>query len=245
MEMLTAEVRLKEAVSTMEEAKLLVADQDFLLVTAETQTGGKGTRGRVWQSLPGNIYMTIGIHRRHLPAERLALLPLEIGLLLWKEVATRIPAQNRPFLQLKWPNDLMYRNAKTAGILMESYGNFFLIGIGINVAGAPAITDGGSQSICLSEAGMAHKDNQALIDGLYARIKAPSEQGIALVSGLNYSAEDILLDWQGKVNWNRMHRLRDREGQPWVKPRSVNNHGHLQVLHQDGNLEWLVADYLV
>jgi hypothetical protein len=53
-----------------------------------------------------------------------------------------------------------------------------------------------------------------------------------------------LLQWQGKVDWSRAHRLRDRAGTPIVLPLSINSHGHLQVQHADGSREWLVADYL-
>ena len=221
----------------MDAAKTLAASQDFLLVSADAQTHGKGTRGRPWQSLPGNIYMTLGLNRRHLPAPRLALLPLETGLHLWEAAASLLPAAARPALNLKWPNDLLWNGRKAAGILMESHGDFLLIGIGINVAGAPPVADSGTPSACLAEAGLSSDKREFLIDDLYRRLRdAPAGDG--------YDPEAILLQWQGKVDWNRTHRLRDRAGTPWVTPLSVNTQGHLQVRHGDGSREWLVSDYL-
>lgn len=250
--MITTEVRLQSVDSTMEEAKRLVDAQDFLLVTAEEQTHGKGTRGRTWVGLPGNIYMTVGIHRRHLPSERMALLPLEVGLHVWEEAAARISPSLRSHLSLKWPNDLMFKDAKVAGILMETHGSFLLVGLGVNVVDAPTITDGGNPSACLKDAGMPAEDKAAFIEGIYRRIKAASPvlaaanaDSITTETASTYDAEGILLDWQGKIDWSRTHRLRDREGQPLVKPLSVNLQGHLQVLHTNGSREWLVADYLV
>ena len=243
--MITTEVRLQTVKSTMEEAKALADAQDFLLVTAEEQTHGKGTRGRTWVGLPGNIYMTVGIHRRHLPAERVALLPLEVGLHVWEEAAARISPTLRNQLTLKWPNDLMFQNTKIAGLLMESHGSFLLVGLGVNVVGAPTITDGGHPGGCLKDAGMPVEDKAAFIEGIYRRIQAASPVSTATNAISNYDAEGTLLDWQGKIDWSRTHRLRDREGQPSVKPLSVNQQGHLQVMHTNGSREWLVADYLV
>ena len=43
--------------------------------------------------------------------------------------------------QLKWPNDLLVGGAKCAGILMERSGNSIVIGIGVNLVGAPELPD--------------------------------------------------------------------------------------------------------
>src|SRR5687768_8512602 len=137
MSLLTREIRLETAESTMDSARAALSGEDFLLVTADTQTRGKGTRGRPWQSPRGNLYMTVALHRRRLTAGRLALLPLEIGLLLWDEAYSRLPEAPRKDLALKWPNDLLLRGGKAAGVLMESLGDHLLCGIGVNVAVAP------------------------------------------------------------------------------------------------------------
>jgi biotin-[acetyl-CoA-carboxylase] ligase BirA-like protein len=237
-QMVTSELRLDTVDSTMEAAKALAVSQDFLLVSAETQTKGKGTRGRVWQSPMGNIYMTVGIHRRHLPRARLALLPMEMGLHLWETSASLVSPTERAGLNLKWPNDLLLRGSKAGGILMESHGDFLLVGIGINVAGAPPVADGGAPSACLAQAGMPSDGKNALVEGIYRRVMEAAREAET------YDPEAILLQWQGKVDWNQTHRLRDRAGTPIVLPLSINKHGHLQVRHADGSREWLVSDYL-
>jgi BirA family biotin operon repressor/biotin-[acetyl-CoA-carboxylase] ligase len=234
----TSEVKLESVGSTMDAAKSLAERQDFLLVSADAQTNGKGTRGRPWQSHPGNIYMTLGINRRHLPPGRLGLLPLEMGLHLWDSAAAELPAGARSDLALKWPNDLLLRGAKAAGILMESYGEFLLVGIGINVAGAPMVEDGGTPSACLAAAGMALARKDALVDDLYLRVRSAPR------TAEDYDAEAVLVRWQGKVDWRRAHAIRDRPGTPMVLPLAVNRHGHLQVEHGDGSREWLVSEYL-
>ncbi len=232
--LITSELRLASVVSTMDAARELATTQDYLLVSAETQSGGKGTRGRAWRSPPGNIYMTVGIHRRRLPAPRLALLPLELGLHLWEESASRVTEEARSGLKLKWPNDLLYQGRKTAGILVESFGDYLMAGFGINVAAAPEVTDGGAPAACLAEAGIPPGSREALVEGIYQRIRAAESD-----------PESILLAWQAKVDWDRPVRLRDREGSPKVTAVSVNRHGHLLVRHGNGTEEWLVSEYLL
>jgi biotin-(acetyl-CoA carboxylase) ligase len=112
-----------------------------------------------------------------------------------------------------------------------------LAGIGINLAEAPPVIDGGAPSACLAEAGVPAEAREGLIEGIYRRVReAPADPG--------YDAETLLLRWQAKVDWERSHRLRDRPGTPEVKPMSVNAHGHLRVRHADGSEEWLVSEYL-
>lgn len=236
--MVTTEIRLGTVDSTMVAAKTHAESQDFLLVTAEGQTEGKGTRGREWKSLPGNIYMTIGINRRHLPPARLALLPLEMGIYLREEAAARSETGHRAQLRLKWPNDLLLGGAKVGGILMESYREFIMIGIGVNVAGAPPVADGGSRAACLADAGMAPENKDAMVEGVYRRVRE------AFGASAEFDTGSVLLQWQARVDWTRRHRLRDRQGVPEVLPLGVNIHGHLQVEHADGSREWLVSEYL-
>lgn len=238
--MITSESRLESVSSTMDAARALAAHQDFLLVSALEQTRGKGTRGREWRAARGNVYMTIGVNRRHLPAHRLALLPLELGLHVWDECARAVASAggaSLKSLQLKWPNDLLWEGRKAGGILVESFGEFMLAGIGINLAQAPVVSDGGSPSACLAEAGVPAEAREELIEGIYRRIReAPADIG--------YEAESLLMRWQAKVDWERPQRLRDRPGAPQVRMLSVNAQGHLLVRHGDGREEWLVSDYL-
>lgn len=235
--MITTEVRLESTGSTMDAARVLAAGQDFLLVSAREQTRGKGTRGRAWNPGPGNIYMTVGVHRRHLPPPRMALFPLELGLHVWDECSARIESANRSRLALKWPNDLLWLGRKAGGILVESHGDHLLAGIGLNLAHAPEVADGGAPSASLAEAGVPGEARDAIVEGIYRRLReAPGD--------LRFDGETLLLRWQARMDWERSYRLRDRPGNPEVMPVSVNAHGHLLVRHPDGREEWLVSDYL-
>ena len=54
-------------------------------------------------------------------------------------------------LSLKWPNDLLLGEAKLAGILLERCGDAVVIGIGVNLAGAPDVP--GRAATSLADAG--------------------------------------------------------------------------------------------
>jgi BirA family biotin operon repressor/biotin-[acetyl-CoA-carboxylase] ligase len=104
-------------------------------LVARRQSAGRGRHGRIWDSIPGNFLGSTLIEiRPDDPAP--SMLSLIAGLALI-EAVTRV-APDRPFV-LKWPNDLLLDSAKLAGILIERSGNRVVVGIGVNLAGAPRI----------------------------------------------------------------------------------------------------------
>jgi BirA family biotin operon repressor/biotin-[acetyl-CoA-carboxylase] ligase len=50
-------------------------------------------------------------------------------------------------VMLKWPNDLLLLGKKVAGILLERSGDRVVVGFGLNLAAAPALTDRQSASL--------------------------------------------------------------------------------------------------
>jgi BirA family biotin operon repressor/biotin-[acetyl-CoA-carboxylase] ligase len=101
---------------------------------AETQTAGRGRRGRVWQSpLGGNLYMSV-LRRFDHGMGALAGLSLVVGL----GVVEALGDCGICGMGLKWPNDVLVDGRKLAGILVELGGEFLgpchaVIGIGINL----------------------------------------------------------------------------------------------------------------
>jgi len=114
---------------------------------AETQTGGKGRSGRAWISPPGNLYASTVIHpgASHPPAQTLAL---AIGLAVHEHVIGSLMVADHAAVSLKWPNDVLVRGAKVAGILLERCGDAIVAGIGINLAFAPQIE--GRPATCIA-----------------------------------------------------------------------------------------------
>src|SRR4051812_5950290 len=103
---------------------------------AGRQTGGKGRQGRAWVSPLGNLYASTLVRLRadDPPAPTLAL-AAAVAL----HEAVKAFAPEAPIL-IKWPNDLVARGAKLAGILLEREGEAVIAGFGVNLAHHPADT---------------------------------------------------------------------------------------------------------
>ena len=103
------------------------------LIIAESQTSGKGRRGRVWQTQEGSaIAMSLCLEPK-LRTDHAAGLTLVMALAVAE--AIREVAGAEP--QIKWPNDIVLNGKKICGILTEMClkegGYVVIIGVGINV----------------------------------------------------------------------------------------------------------------
>ncbi|WP_329104407.1 biotin--[acetyl-CoA-carboxylase] ligase [Micromonospora sp. NBC_01699] len=125
-------------------------EPEGLVVVAETQTAGRGRRGRSWQSPPragiaASVLLRPGeqVEARGWPGVTPAAygwLPLLAGVAL-VEAVTRIgELPDGLAVGLKWPNDLLLGAAKGAGILAEAVPAAtvgrppaIVVGIGLNV----------------------------------------------------------------------------------------------------------------
>jgi BirA family biotin operon repressor/biotin-[acetyl-CoA-carboxylase] ligase len=113
-----------------------------LWITAERQTAGRGRRGNVWTSEPGNLYASL-LLADAAPAAHLPELCFVAALALLDAVHEVAPKLQTP-LKLKWPNDLLLGAEKIAGILIEAETiggrTTSVAGIGVNCAHHPAGT---------------------------------------------------------------------------------------------------------
>lgn len=98
------------------------------------QTSGRGQFGNNWQAEPGqNLLFSFLLKPDFLPLRQIFTLNMSVCLALREALQLYIEG-----LHLKWPNDLLYRENKLAGILIENllqgrYVSSSVIGIGINV----------------------------------------------------------------------------------------------------------------
>jgi BirA family transcriptional regulator, biotin operon repressor / biotin---[acetyl-CoA-carboxylase] ligase len=105
---------------------------------ADAQSSGRGSRGRSWQSPPGSdLYVSI-VDRLPVALADLPPLTLAVGLGVADAVDQLLRGSSAPAAQVKWPNDVLVRGKKCAGILIEAStglpsGDIVVIGIGLNV----------------------------------------------------------------------------------------------------------------
>lgn len=100
------------------------------IIGAEQQTAGIGRHGKGWHSAPGEgLYVSI-ILRLGLAANRLPVLMLALGLAA-REAVQKVASLDA---DLRWPNDILVKGKKLAGMLAQVEGDAIIAGIGINVS---------------------------------------------------------------------------------------------------------------
>jgi len=127
-------ISLKEVDSTSSYAFKLAKEgaAEVTVVKADIQTAGRGRFERSWASPKGGVYFSL-VLRPERPADEVLLLPLAfskaIAKVLQKYVDTKV----------KLPNDVMVKNKKIAGVLVETKAgpakgiDFAVAGIGVNI----------------------------------------------------------------------------------------------------------------
>jgi BirA family transcriptional regulator, biotin operon repressor / biotin---[acetyl-CoA-carboxylase] ligase len=105
-----------------------------LLALAEFQTGGRGRRGTPWISPPRHNILGSLLLRPSAPVETWPRITSLAALSLIRALDEFFPNVTN----IKWPNDIVARGRKLAGILAETYFDndrqpFLVLGFGINV----------------------------------------------------------------------------------------------------------------
>ena len=151
-------IALDEVDSTNNYLRRLAAPDDcrMTLVTAEFQSGGRGSGTNRWESAKGeNLLFSLRVMLSALPVSRMFALSEATALAVREAIASPIPSKgggdggaDRRFtpplegmgeaFSVKWPNDIYFEDSKVAGILIEndlqgSKVRSSVIGIGINV----------------------------------------------------------------------------------------------------------------
>ena len=103
--------------------KLGTKGRKNILIVAEEQTRGRGRNDRAWVSNVGGLYASFVL-------DESSNLPLVMALCVSETVNQLLSSE---ISEVKWPNDILIKGKKVAGILCEGYKNFDIGGVGINV----------------------------------------------------------------------------------------------------------------
>jgi BirA family transcriptional regulator, biotin operon repressor / biotin---[acetyl-CoA-carboxylase] ligase len=174
-----------------------------LAVAAELQTRGRGRRGRGWQTGLGDALTFSLLWRFRQGVGALHGLSLAVGVALVR--AVRALGANEAMV--KWPNDVLWRQHKLAGVLIEVQGgaagpSAAVIGVGINVRLNESIRDRIDQPVAdLAGAGVPPQRNRIL-----ARVLGELADVLGVFAAGGFAAL--------KPEWEGYHLL---SGQPvWV-----------------------------
>ncbi|WP_028453712.1 biotin--[acetyl-CoA-carboxylase] ligase [Chitinilyticum aquatile] len=206
--------------------QLLVQAQHGQALAAEWQTGGRGRRGRRWQGQAGASLLFSLAWQFDGGPDRLAGLPLAVGLTVAETLAQAGVAR----IALKWPNDLLLPASedwgKAGGILIEMQGDalgpsLLVIGIGLNLA--PPGQDTGQVAAGLQEHGLRCGRNELLgqlLANLETMLRTFSRQGFT--SAL-------------QAGWERRHAWQNQPVTAYL-PDGSTQHGIACGISSDGSL---------
>lgn len=105
------------------------------LCLAESQTAGRGRRGRQWYSpISQNLYFSMLWRYDIANITQISALSLVVAI----TIAEAFEQLGVTDIQIKWPNDIYYQGKKMGGILIETRLDkkdlYLVIGIGLNLA---------------------------------------------------------------------------------------------------------------
>jgi BirA family biotin operon repressor/biotin-[acetyl-CoA-carboxylase] ligase len=223
----------EETVSTNDEIKILT-DKENVVLSAIRQTGGRGRRGRKWQSILGNLYFT---YTQRIPPEELSRYVCLIGLSLAKTVHQLSPQSS---VCIKWPNDVFLSHKKLSGILLENIsGQVWAIGIGVNIVGSPVIEDMPYQATSLAENGIMLDRTDFLhyyLTNFSNDVKKYQQNGF----------QSLKQEWlQYALNYQRTVHIKTERGTKTGVFKTLDDNGYLILETEHGEEKIIAGDLFV
>ncbi len=158
-------IKLRKVHSTNDEAIKFIKTKKKQqgIIVSDIQTKGRGTMGKKWVSLKGNIFASIFFELTNNMPE-----PKEFSLINPLIIKNILKKYSKTEIKIKWPNDLIIKSKKVCGILQElvSLDNkkYLIIGIGINTVISP--NNNKFRSISLRECSSRIINNQTILKKL-------------------------------------------------------------------------------
>jgi BirA family biotin operon repressor/biotin-[acetyl-CoA-carboxylase] ligase len=156
------------------------------VILAEFQTAGRGRNLKKWVAQKGENVVASIILRPTVSFEHLTYLPLLAAL----SVAQTIEDAVGERAEIKWPNDVLIRRKKVAGVLVETSAqagavDYVVLGIGLNVNQAEFPDDLAEHATSLFlETSLAYDQTTLFVnlmkflDANYARLKSGNTESI-------------------------------------------------------------------
>ena len=136
------------------------------VVWAKSQTSGRGRQGKIWESGPSNLFLSILLND-NIPINKQPQMSFVTALAVFDLISSFTKqACIFPDIKLKWPNDILVNGKKISGILLESLSfndnASLVIGVGVNVETTP---DNVNQAITsLADAGVCNLGLEEIIN---------------------------------------------------------------------------------
>jgi len=226
--------------STMEAAKKVAGEEvaEGTVVIADEQTSGRGRLGRAWLSPKGSLAMSIILKPSVSSLPQLVMISSLAVVRAIRKVAG-LEAQ------IKWPNDVLIKEKKVCGILIESEVkgdrvNFAIIGIGVNVNIDPSAF----AEISPLATSLSHELGKEVSKAELAGTLLCELERLYLEA---QAGAPIHREWQAQmVTLGRWIQVRAGESVERGKAETVTEHGNLILRRANGSIaEIIVGDVTV
>ncbi|WP_294332638.1 biotin--[acetyl-CoA-carboxylase] ligase [uncultured Chryseobacterium sp.] len=214
---------LNECSSTNDEIGkfLLYEDSDFTTVYTFNQTKGRGQYGNTWSSMAEkNLAYTLAVK-----AEKFMVSDVMFNYYTAIIISDFLANLAESKVKIKWPNDIILRNKKIAGILIEkkkfNQNNYFIIGAGFNILQKTfdKISNAGSLLTLTGRSFDLHNFTAQLNEFLTEKLKfLPSENTILNLFNQNlFRKDEISVFEKDEKRQNGIIRKADEKGELWVE----------------------------
>jgi BirA family biotin operon repressor/biotin-[acetyl-CoA-carboxylase] ligase len=231
----------EEVASTQDVAEELARSgaEEGTVVIAESQTKGRGRKGRSWISpSDGGVYLSVILRPNLMPSQAVQI-SLIGGVAAINAIKRVTPLQPK----IKWPNDIILGGKKVGGILTEMSCeldgvNYVVLGIGINVNTANSLLSEqtGGIATSLAERCGEHVSRVRFVRCLLSEFETCYSE--FLVSGFSSIREK----WKALNNtigsWVKVGEGKEQiEGEAL----DIDREGFLLVRKEDGGVERIIS----
>jgi BirA family biotin operon repressor/biotin-[acetyl-CoA-carboxylase] ligase len=214
---------LKECSSTNDEVSkfLLYENSDFIALHTFNQTKGRGQYGNTWSSTAEkNLAYTLAVSTHHFTVTDF-MFNYYTAIVIRDFLANLTETD----VKIKWPNDIILKNKKIVGILIEkkkiNQKNYFIIGAGFNILQEKfdEISNAGSLLTQIGKKFDLDKLSEDLHYFLIERLKnIPSEQSIMEQFNQHLFRKDEISVFEiDKKRQNGIIKFSDEKGEIWIE----------------------------
>lgn len=207
--------------------------QHGLTITARSQDGGKGQRGKVWADTPGeSLLMSIIVNPKQAIREQFAF-NASVAVAVARVLQRICKNWN---IRIKWPNDIIINDKKAGGILIENVlrGNqwaYSIIGIGMNIKQAQMPHDLPSATSLKMASGIDFDIKQLLAD-IHDSIMQVADHPIPAAAGMRLYNEYLYRRGLRQV-------FRDNKYTWAATIVDAHSDGTLELRYEDGSVTYL------
>lgn len=202
-------------------------------VSARCQESGRGRLGRKWESVAGNLFLSMIVRLEDKKLWSWVPLAVAVGA---ADALDRFDA--RLPVRIKWPNDLWIGRAKLGGILCEATAggiqSFIIAGIGLNCEAAPEVDiETASLTQARGRKTTADEIREVVVAGVQGRLSELEREG---PEATRQAYEKIAVFQKGaQVEWRSGLRADEAPRQGVVV--GLGSSGELKVLSEQDSAQ--------